>query len=66
MRKLLLLLLFTTTLFAETSGDVWPYLKQSLFDSREIAEADVKELEITGPNRASSGSQVPVTITVDN
>ena len=59
------LLLFTATLFAEASSDVWPYLQQSMFGDREIAEADVKELEITGPARASSGAQVPVTITVD-
>ena len=65
MRKLLLLLLFTTTLFAETSNDIWPYLQQSMFGDREIVEANIKELEITGPSRASSGSQVPVTITVN-
>ena len=59
------LLLFTATLFAEASSDIWPYLQQSMFGDREIAEADANELEITGPSRASSGSQVPVTITVD-
>jgi len=65
--KLLLasLLLFTATLFAETNNDVWPYLQESMFGDREVAEVDVNELAITGPARASSGAQVPVTITVD-
>ena len=59
------LLLFTATLFAETNNDVWPYLQQSMFGDREVAEVDVNELAITGPARASSGAQVPVTINVD-
>ena len=65
--KLLLasLLLFTATLFAETNNDVWPYLQESMFGDREVAEVDVNELAITGPARASSGAQVPVTVTVD-
>jgi sulfur-oxidizing protein SoxY len=36
-----------------------------MFGNREVAEVDVNELAITGPARASSGAQVPVTITVD-
>ena len=59
------LLLFTATLFAETNNDVWPYLQESMFGDRKVAEVDVNELAITGPARASSGAQVPVTITVD-
>ena len=59
------LLLFTATLFANTNEDVWPYLQESMFGDRQVAEVDVNELAITGPVRASSGAQVPVTITVD-
>lgn len=59
------LLFFTATLFAETSDEMWPYLQESMFGDKAVVEADAKELAITGPARASSGAQVPVTITVD-
>jgi len=65
MRLLLTLLLFTATVFADTNEDVWPYLQESMFGDRAVAEVDANELAITGPARASSGAQVPVTITVD-
>jgi sulfur-oxidizing protein SoxY len=64
-KLLIALLLFTTSVFAQVNNDVWPYLQESMFDNREVAEVDVNELAITGPARASSGAQVPVTITVD-
>jgi len=64
-KLLIALLLFTTSVFAQVNNDVWPYLQESMFDNREVAEIDVNELAITGPARASSGAQVPVTITVD-
>lgn len=59
------LLFFTATLFAETSDEMWPYLQESMFGDKAVVEADAKELAITGPARASSGAQVPVTVTVD-
>ena len=65
MKLLIALLLFTTSVFAQVNNDVWPYLQESMFGNREVAEVDVNELAITGPARASSGAQVPVTITVD-
>ena len=65
MKLLIALLLFTTSVFAQVNNDVWPYLQESMFDNRKIAEVDANELAITGPSRASSGAQVPVTITVD-
>ena len=65
MKLLIALLLFTTSVFAQVNNDVWPYLQESMFDNREVAEVDANELAITGPARASSGAQVPVTITVD-
>ena len=65
MKLLIALLLFTTSVFAQVNNDVWPYLQESMFGNREVAEVDVNELAITGPARASSGAQVPVTINVD-
>ena len=65
MKLLLALLLFTTSVFAQVDDKVWPYVQQHMFDSRSVVEADPNELTITGPARASSGAQVPVTITVD-
>ena len=59
------MLLFTATVFADTNEDVWPYLQESMFGNRAVVEADSKELAITGPARASSGAQVPVTVNVD-
>lgn len=66
MKSLLVsLLLFATTAFAQVDDKVWPYVQQHMFDSRPVAEADPNELIITGPARASSGAQVPVTVTVN-
>jgi len=64
-KLLIALLLFTTSVFAQVNDEVWPYLKDSMFDNRPVVEADATELSITGPARASSGAQVPVTISVD-
>ena len=71
MRYLLIALMF----FASTAvaydaknfnDDVWPYVKERLFGTRAVVElADNHELTISGPVRASSGAQVPITITVD-
>lgn len=65
MKLLIALLLFTTTVFAKVDDTVWPYVQQQMFNSMPVSEANPDELAITGPSRASSGAQVPVTITVD-
>ena len=43
---------------AEANPELWPYVKERLFQERVINEADF--LTISGPRRASSGAQVPV------
>ena len=71
MRYLLIaLMFFASTAFAydakNFNDDVWPYVKERLFGTRAVVElADNHELTISGPVRASSGAQVPITITVD-
>jgi sulfur-oxidizing protein SoxY len=55
--------------FAASSApnpDLWQYVQEKLFGDRIAVEADPEELHIDGPKRASSGAQVPVTITVNS
>jgi len=49
--------------FADANPDIWPYLKAQVFKDRAIDESQ-SFLKIDGPKRASSGAQVPVTISV--
>ena len=56
-----LLALINFQAHADSSPDIWPYLKQQVFKDRVINE-DQNFLKIDGPKRASSGAQVPVTI----
>ena len=49
---------------ADANPELWPYVKERLFSDRPIAEAEF--LTISGPQRASSGAQVPVTIKLDS
>tara|TARA_B100000035_G_scaffold315482_1_gene336910 strand:+ start:10982 stop:11755 length:774 start_codon:yes stop_codon:yes gene_type:complete len=49
--------------FADASPDIWPYLKAQVFKDRPIQE-NQNFLKIDGPKRASSGAQVPVTISI--
>ena len=58
-----LLALINFQAHADASPDIWPYLKQQVFKDRVIHE-DQNFLKIDGPKRASSGAQVPVTITL--
>ena len=55
-------LLISTSLItnAAANTDVWPYIKERLFQDKIIEEVDF--LKIDGPARASSGAQVPVNI----
>ena len=48
---------------ADASPDIWPYLKQQAFKDRIIHE-EQNFLKIDGPKRASSGAQVPITISL--
>jgi sulfur-oxidizing protein SoxY len=59
----LLLMLSPFRVMAEANPELWPYVKERLFQERVINEADF--LTISGPRRASSGAQVPVTIKLD-
>jgi sulfur-oxidizing protein SoxY len=58
-----LLLTFSSGVWAEASDKVWPVVKEAFFANRNIEEAAF--IKITGPRRAESGAQVPITLTVD-
>lgn len=51
------------SVIADANPDIWPYLKAKVFKDRNIEE-NQNFLKIDGPKRASSGAQVPVTISV--
>lgn len=51
--------------FADANPDIWPYLKEKEFKDRPITE-DQSFLKIDGPKRASSGAQVPVTVSLSS
>jgi len=62
-KKILILLLFLsvgTIARADANPDLWPYVKQRMFEDKVISEVDF--LKIDGPKRASSGAQVPINI----
>jgi len=56
----LLMMLSPFAAMADANPELWPYVKERLFQDRVINETDF--LTITGPRRASSGAQVPITI----
>ncbi|OAM53277.1 quinoprotein dehydrogenase-associated SoxYZ-like carrier [Methylovorus sp. MM2] len=58
-----LLACFSNRAAAEASDKLWPVVKEAFFAKRTIADADF--MKITGPRRAESGAQVPVTLTID-
>ena len=47
---------------ADANPDVWPYIKERMFEDKVIKE--VNFLKIDGPKRASSGAQVPINIKI--
>ena len=49
--------------WAEASDKLWPVVKEAFFPNRSIAETG--HIQLSGPRRAESGAQVPVTLTVD-
>lgn len=57
------MLVFSNGALAEASDKLWPVVKEAFFANRPIVDADF--IKITGPRRAESGAQVPVTLTVD-
>ncbi len=57
------LLAISLNVKADANPEIWPYVKERLFNDREIISPDF--IKITGPKRASSGAQVPVTIKLD-
>jgi len=70
--KLLLIavMLFSSQVFAyddkHFNPDLWPYVQERIFGVRTAVDLEENnELTISGPKRAASGSQVPVTIKVD-
>jgi len=67
---LIALMLFTSQVFAyddkHFNPDLWPYVQERLFGLRTAVELpNNDELTVSGPLRAASGAQVPVTITVN-
>ena len=63
--QILLFLFFSATASADANPDLWPYVKELMFGTRTVNSVDASELNISGPARASSGAQVPVTLAVD-
>lgn len=57
------LLLAHTSAWAEASDKIWPVVKEAFFPNRSIEETDF--IKLSGPRRAESGAQVPITLTID-
>lgn len=57
------LLVFSNAVWAEASEQLWPVVKEAFFANRTIENADF--IKISGPRRAESGAQVPITLSVD-
>ena len=58
-----MLLAYSSGAWAEASDQLWPVVKEAFFASRPIEEASF--IKISGPRRAESGAQVPVTLSID-
>jgi len=63
-KLLIFFVLISTSSFANAAAnpDVWPYIKERMFQDKVIEE--VNFIKIDGPARASSGAQVPVNIKI--
>lgn len=48
---------------AEASDKLWPVVKEAFFPNRIIEDTDF--IKLSGPKRAESGAQVPITLTID-
>ena len=60
---LALLCVYSSGAWAEASDKLWPVVKEAFFASRSIEDATF--IKLSGPVRAESGAQVPVTLTID-
>jgi len=49
--------------WAEASDKLWPVVKEAFFPNRNIEESDF--IKLSGPRRAESGAQVPISLTID-
>ena len=58
-----LIALMSANVSADANPDIWPYLKEQVFKDRPISE-EQNFLKIDGPKRASSGAQVPITLSL--
>jgi len=58
-----LLLAYSGSAWAEASTKLWPIVKEAFFAQRTIEDGPF--MKISGPRRAESGAQVPITLTVD-
>ncbi len=57
------LLGFSPWLYAEPSTQLWPVVKEAFFANRTIEDASF--IKVSGPRRAESGAQVPITLNVE-
>lgn len=48
---------------AEASDKLWPVVKEAFFPNRAIEDTEV--IKLSGPRRAESGAQVPITLTIE-
>lgn len=57
------LLTFCSQSHAEASDKLWPIVKEAFFANRTVEESSF--IKLSGPRRAESGAQVPITLSVD-
>ncbi|MFA6180032.1 MAG: quinoprotein dehydrogenase-associated SoxYZ-like carrier [Candidatus Methylopumilus sp.] len=57
------LLAISNAAWAEASDQLWPVVKEAFFADRPIEDATF--IKLSGPRRAESGAQVPITLSVD-
>ena len=53
---------FSFNLWADANPELWPFIKEKMFQDKKIIEADF--VKLSGPKRASSGAQVPVKLNI--
>ena len=58
-----LLMAYHGAALAEASDKFWPVMKESFFAGKTVEEASF--IKVEGPQRAESGAQVPLTLTID-
>jgi sulfur-oxidizing protein SoxY len=58
-----MLLAYSGSAWAEASAEFWPIVKEAFFAHRTIEAAPF--MKISGPRRAESGAQVPITLSID-